>query len=364
MNDRVYINPGKLTNFGEQDGCTFSVLTTPELESHIQINETNSAYSAYLIVTASSTDEAHQCIAEKIPDRSHILVVMPSVYFKSPGPEVLGPKKKLGVLACFSTPTDTAQLNHFLRQAENTDPASQARYAEFFFDVGQKSEYLELLNDEYGTRAVFHHLDDSLMWHEQVGPLDWGEQQLLPSGEISVLPVDVFGQDITHALDVSGTIAVQGLPILHSGSVSFKRTDQSRIYDQLSTLYNGAIRLECDHGYVTAIDALDDQARDAARCFNMLREIDSRYGVFLEMGFGCNFTHEVLFSNSAMNEVHGNPTGVIHLGFGLLPFTQYHLDIICPGIRLKSPLGQELLGPNAQVKHLYDDSGLQARAHA
>jgi hypothetical protein len=103
MNDRVYINPGKLTNFGEQDGCTFSVLTTPELESHIQINETNSAYSAYLIVTASSTDEAHQCIAEKIPDRSHILVVMPSVYFKSPGPEVLGPKKKLGVLACFST---------------------------------------------------------------------------------------------------------------------------------------------------------------------------------------------------------------------------------------------------------------------
>ena len=106
------------------------------------------------------------------------------------------------------------------------------------------------------------------------------------------------------------------------------------------------------------------EARDAARYFNMLREIDSRYGVILEMGFGCNFTHELIYSNSAMNEVHGNPTGVLHLGFGLLPYTQYHLDIICPGIRLKSPLGQELLGPNAQLKHLYDDSGLQARVHA
>src|ERR1044071_1686336 len=142
MTDRVYINPGKLTNFGEQAGCTFSVLTTPELESQIQINETYSAYSAYIVVTASSTTEAHQCIAEKIPDRSHILVVMPSVYFQSPSPEVLGPKKKLGVLACFSTPTDTAQLNHFLRQAENTDPALQTRFAEFFFEVGQESEHL------------------------------------------------------------------------------------------------------------------------------------------------------------------------------------------------------------------------------
>jgi hypothetical protein len=56
--------------------------------------------------------------------------------------------------------------------------------------------------------------------------------------------------------------------------------------------------------------------------------------------------------------------GVLHLGFGLLPFTQYHLDVICPGIRVKSPLGQELLGPKAQLKHLYDDSGLQARVHA
>ncbi|HEX7771591.1 MAG TPA: hypothetical protein VF435_04170, partial [Pyrinomonadaceae bacterium] len=323
MNDRLYINPGKLKTFGEQAGCTFSVVTTPELKSHIQLNETSSAYGAYMVVTASSTAEAHQCIAEKIPDRSHILVVMPSVYFKSPGPDVLGPKKKLGVLACFSTPTDTAQLNHFLRQAEKTDPESQRRYAEFFFEVGQKSEYLELINDEYGTRAVFNHLDDSLMWHEQVGPLDWGEQQLLPSGEISVLPVEVFGQDINQALDVSGSIAVKGLPILHSGSVSFQRKDQSRIYDQLSTLYNAAIRLECEHGYVTEIDALDAEARDAARYFNMLREIDSRYGVILEMGFGCNFTHELIYSNSAMNEVHGNPTGVIHLGFGLLPYTQY-----------------------------------------
>ena len=349
MNEYVSICPAKLANFGEKEGCNFSVLTTPELESRIRIDDGHSPYNSHVVCSASSAAGAHNCIAEQIPDWSHILVVMPGVYFKSPGPAVLGPKKKLGVLACFSTPTDIEQLNHFLKQAENTDPTSQSRYAEFFFDAGQKSEHLELVNDEYGTRAIFNHLDDSLMWHEQIGPLNWGEQQLLPSGEISVLPVDVFDQDITRALDVSGDIAIIGLPILHAGSVSFQRSDQSRIYDRLCGLRDGAIRVKCECGRITSIDALEPSARDAALCFNMLREIDSRYGVLLEMGFGCNFTHQLLHSNSAMNEVHGNPAGVLHLGFGLLPFTQYHLDILCPRIRLRSSLGQEILGPKAQL---------------
>lgn len=352
MNELVSIRPARLRNFGEQDGYNFSVLTTRELASQINIDESGSPYRTHVVMTASSAIDAHVCIAEKIPEWSHILVVMPGVYFKSPEASVLGAKKKLGVLACFSTPTDIQQLNHFLRQAENTDPASQARYAEVFFDVGQKSDHLELINDKYGTRAIFNHLDDSLMWHEQVGFLDWGEQQLLPSGEISVLPVDVFDQDITRALDVSGDIALEGLPILHAGSVSFQRPDQARLYERLYTLRNGAIRLQCEHGRVTSIDAFDASARDAARYFNMLREIDSRYGILLEMGFGCNFSHELFSSNSAMNEVHGNPSGVLHLGFGLLPFTQYHLDIICPGMRLTSAMGEEILGPKAKPRVL------------
>jgi len=144
MNDYVSICPAKLANFGEKVGCNFSVLTTPELESRVRIDDTHSPYNSHVVFLASSAAAAHACIAEQIPDWSHILVMMPGVYFKSPEPAVLGEKKKLGVLACFSTPTDIEQLNHFLRQAENTVPESQIQYAEFFFDVGQKSGHLEL----------------------------------------------------------------------------------------------------------------------------------------------------------------------------------------------------------------------------
>jgi hypothetical protein len=45
-----------------------------------------------------------------------------------------------------------------------------------------------------------------------------------------------------------------------------------------------------------------------------------------------------------MNEVHGGTGGMIHFGLGLTPYTQYHLDIICPNTQVLGSNGECIIG--------------------
>jgi hypothetical protein len=72
--------------------------------------------------------------------------------------------------------------------------------------------------------------------------------------------------------------------------------------------------------------------------------VDSRYRNVYEIGFSINEQIELWDGNAAMNEVWGQGGGNVHLGLGMLPHTQYHLDIFCVGTRVENEKGEHLFG--------------------
>ena len=65
---------------------------------------------------------------------------------------------------------------------------------------------------------------------------------------------------------------------------------------------------------------------------------------------GINCALELMPGNLGMNEVYGGMNGTVHCGFGLTPFTQYAIIVLCPGSRLITGDGTVLAGPPATVR--------------
>ena len=339
----IRIQPSDFKNFGDADRSTFCLVTTPEYRDVFTFAE-DSKYVDSRVLTIESGDDFAQLLEASIPESAHILVILPSIYFKSPSREVLGNKRKLGVLACYSTPTSVDAIAHFIRIAARTDPALQDRMSEEFFEKGEAAERIRFIDPEYGTEAEFEHLEDNLSWHEQTGFLGWGQQQLFPSGEISVLPVSVFGQNINNQFQLSGKLAFKGRPVLHSGTPSFLPEDQERIYQDLATMESHAVIATLKDGVIMDLEATDPVCEPAKRMLQFMCRVDSRYSSLLEIGFGINTKLELFPGNSAMNEVYGHECGAVHWGLGLIPYTQYHLDIICPGTVVEAKNGKHIIG--------------------
>src|SRR5207249_6300741 len=66
--------------------------------------------------------------------------------------------------------------------------------------------------------------------------------------------------------------------------------------------------------------------------------------IIWEIGFAINTFLDILPGNHAMNEVFGGTRGCLHWGLGLTPFTQYHIDMICPNTLVLNSNSEVLLG--------------------
>lgn len=354
----IKVNASKIVNFGESNSDTiFCVITNSHLKNEFSV-DVGEKYKSSCVFAIDSSDQFFDLMKQDVPENSHILVVLPNVYFKSPPAAILGKKRKLGVLACSSTPSNVDSIQHFIQVAENTDPVSQDAFADRLFSLGEKTESLFFYDKNTKTKAVFKHLHDHFSWHEQIGILDWGQQQLFPSGEISVLPVNVFDQNIESALDVTGELTFKGTAILHSGTPSFTHIDQQRLYEDLATLNDDSVIVSLKHGHITSLKASSNKSLPAVRALEALMYVDSRYSVLLEIGLGVNTNHKLVSGNSAMNEVYGGRKGVVHLGLGLTPYTQYHIDILCPDTILYTKEEQWILGDTEDSSVLRDEEAL------
>lgn len=341
--DKITVRPGRLRQFGESEGVAFCLVTNSDLMDDFVI-DSDSEYARYLTLPYDREGTFDQLLDEAIPEPAHVLIVSPKCFFRSPEPEKLGPYRKLMVMACNSTPTSLEAIAHFLDVMERTDPAGQQVFAERFFARGQAASHLALVDPVHRTRAVFQHLSDSYEWNQQAGPIDWGEQQIAPAGEISVLPVDIWQFNERLSLAVSGEVALYGLPILHSGEASFLREDQLRIFEHLRRIKDHAVIAKVKDGVLTDIVATHPDVEPASQMLQMMFEVDSRYRTIWEIGFAINTSLDLRWGNYAMNEVYGGTHGCLHFGLGLTPYTQYHLDIISPSTGVFNDVDELIFG--------------------
>jgi hypothetical protein len=348
--DNIQIDPSRIRAFGDSNGMHFVVVTNESLRDKIAIAK-GGDYASHRKIIFQSGRPFETLLKNDIPERAHVLVISPDVFFQSPPQDALGSHRKLLAMACNSTPTGLDAIVHFLDVIEHTDPEKQQLFANRFFELGEASAWLEFVDEKHGTRARFDHLDDSYLWSEQAGTLGYGEQQLAPSGEISVLPLRIQEFDENLRLDFNGTIALNGTPILHNGTPSFLRADQKRLYDALSLMSDAALIATVERGVIVDLTAHTPAGEPAAEVLRALFTVDSRYRILWEIGFGVNTANRILPGNHAMNETFGSTDGAIHFGLGLTPYTQYHLDIVCPNTLVKTDRGEYLVGkPGAKIE--------------
>ncbi len=342
MSQPIIVDPSKLRQFGEAEDAVFCLVTNPEFKDDIVIHKSG-GYRDYLTV-ALHRGERFEDILTRIPEPAHIFGVSPAAFFESPSDEVLGPRRKVLAMACNSTPTDLPTIAHFLDVMERTSPEEQDSFSDTFFELLEETDQLVYVDSRRGTRATLQHLTESLVWNQQAGALGWGEQQIVPAGEISVLPIDIteFEEDLVLPLD--GEIVIRGYPILHSGTPSFSRADQARIYRELSVLQEHAVVCQVENGTITDIRADTPGAVPAVHMLDAMFEVDSRYRKVWEMGHALNTSLELIPGNHAMNETYGGTQGCLHWGLGLTPYTQYHLDIVSPHTTVYTNAGTIVLG--------------------
>lgn len=343
MSAAIVVDPARLRQFGEPMGSTFCLITNPEFADTIHV-ERSGGYRDYQTIIFKPGERFEDVLPERVPEPAHVLAISPNAFFESPSPQLLGPRRKLMGMACNSTPTSLETISHFLTIMQRTSPDDQARFSDSFFDKLEEAEFLSYVDERRGTKATLRHLQDGLVWNQQAGPLEWGEQQIVPSGEISVLPIEIteFSEDLHLPLD--GEITIRGYPILHSGTPSFSRRDQARIHAKLQALNDNAVVARVDGGIISTLRADTSGAAPAVEMLNHMFDVDSRYRIVWEMGHAMNTSLDILPGNHAMNEVYGATEGCLHWGLGLTPFTQYHLDIISPDTTVYTDSGDVVLG--------------------
>lgn len=345
MDEPVLIDPGRLRQFGDPEGATFCLLTNQAYVDHLKV-ETEAPYADVRILTCGEGDDIEAIFASEIPTRAHVLVVSPERFFESPPESVLGAERKLLAMACNSTPTELEVVRHFMSVLEATDPIEQDAFADHFFELVEEAEFLRIVNDELHTELIFNHLSEEYIWNQQAGSMDWGTQQIVPSGEISVLPIEIRSFDSSLRLDLNGELVLHGHPILHSGTPSFLREDQARIHESLIAIEVEPLLATVERGIVTSLRPAEGATsrRVAFEMLDAMFAVDSRYRIVWEIGFALNTSLVLYPGNHAMNEVYGGTNGCLHWGFGLTPYTQYHLDVISPGTRVFTDSGVPVLG--------------------
>jgi hypothetical protein len=342
----ITIRPERLRQFGDPTGSVFCLVTNTDLMSAITV-ECTGGYADHATFAFDPGDVFVDVLA-RLPQRAHVLVVSPGCFFESPPPALLGERKLMG-MACNSTPTTLDTIAHFVGVMERTDPAEQEAFAERFFAIAEDADHLEVIDEEHGTTLRFDHFSEDYEWNQQAGFIGWGEQQIVPSGELSVLPVQILEFDESLRLALNGELVLHGYPILHNGRPSFTRADQARVHADLSAITEHAIVATVTDGAITTLRATSSGAAPAVAMLEAMFRVDSRYRLVWEIGHAINTSLVILPGNHAMNEVYGGTHGAIHFGLGLTPYTQYHLDVICPGSVVRADDGRVLLGTGSRA---------------
>jgi hypothetical protein len=351
------INPSEIQCFKDEKEMHFCFVTDSKLCDQIELLDDGRYLSCEKIVFDTKKnasvlelqDAFNVLLKNTIPKNAHVLVIAPNNFFRAPSAEAIGPTRKIMTLPCNSTPTTLDAIEAFWQVIVKTDPNAQEEKANFFFNTAEKAEYLTFIDDLNQTEAKFNHMHDDYVWNEQGGLLSYGSQQMAPAGEISVcnLPVQDFDENLR--LDFNGTIAFNGVPIVHSGTTSHSLHDQQRYYDIFSHLIDHPVILELKDGEIQKVHADSKEAQVVCDLLDSMFMVDSRYRILLEIGFGMNTENRIYPGNHAMNETYGGSNGVPHFGIGLTPYTQYHIDIICPNTRVLTNKGELLFGQDSKI---------------
>lgn len=184
----------------------------------------------------------------------------------------------------------------------------------------------------------------------QAGSIPPGGQSVLPGGELSLLTNGHGEYDINSRHALNGRIPLAGQAIVHRGrcpcaalrsrpentargcALASRYVDDSCLsttFQMMNSVAGSDAVLCIQDGVITAIEGKStDPGR---RALAQLLEMDSRYSKVHEIGIGINRSRRFRRSDNFMpNEMRRG----LHIGLGLTPYTDFHIDIACSDVQV------------------------------
>lgn len=232
---------------------------------------------------------------------------------------------KLAAISFFSDSYSPDSLRRYLQIIGATDYDYELALEEKLLGMLENAERVIFRAPRFGTEATFDH-HDAEHWFSLHGVLDWGQQTVLPTGELATLtdPSGEFRFESRFA--VNGEIVLKGHPIVHRGNRGVTREETDSMYDALANMHRFGVVCRVTDGLIEEISSPTPGPNPLFAVIKSLFELDERYRKIHEIGFGTNAgCARMLARNFFANERWPG----VHCGLGLGGFTPFHLDLAC-----------------------------------
>jgi hypothetical protein len=230
---------------------------------------------------------------------------------------------KLGAISYFSTGFSESSLRRYVRIIAGTDYRSELSIENDLISYLEGARALVLRTPELDTACVFEH-QEALHWFSLHGPLRFGDQTVLPTGEMSAL-ADASGDfDAGTRLRLNGEVVFKGSPIIHRGDRSVSLEHTSETYQRLAAMEDVPVVAHVRDGRIEEFTAPTPESRRLRDAFEGLVEAEPRYRKIHEFGFG---THKGCADRVPGNFHPNERWPGIHMGLGLGGYTPFHIDL-------------------------------------
>ena len=232
---------------------------------------------------------------------------------------------KLAAVSFFSNPYSPGSLDRYLRLLGATDYDRELEIEARLLDLLENGRRVVFRSPRFGTSAVFEH-HASEHWFSLHGALHFGQQTVLPTGELATL-TDESGQFTTETpFEVNGEIVLKGQPIVHRGNRGVTPDETESMFDALAHMQKHAVILRVDRGFVHEVVSPTSGLNPLHVVIDAILKADDRYRKIHEIGFGTN----PLCARMAPTNFFANERWPgVHCGFGLGGYTPFHLDLAC-----------------------------------
>ena len=235
---------------------------------------------------------------------------------------------KLGAISYFSGSFSTASLSRCLEIIKRTDYSHELELESVFLDYLDRAQRIVFRCERYDTTAKWEH-QEAEHWFSLHGPIDFGQESVLPTGELSALTDESGGYSFHSRFNITGEIVLKGLPVVHRGNPTVTSAQTEKTFSVMSAMYDYPVVAKVNKGLIEAIYSPVPGANLFLDAMKKLFEEDERYRKIHEIGLGTN-THcsPLVLDNFFPNERFPG----VHFGLGLGGYTPYHHDLVCDDI--------------------------------
>lgn len=238
---------------------------------------------------------------------------------------------KVAAISGFSAPLGVETLARTLRLVTETDYALETRLEKAFLEELDDAARIVFVSERFGTRAVFEHQTVE-HWFSLHGALGWGQQVVLPTGELSALVNESGAYEDAARFALDGEVVLFGQPIVHRGGHEVSLEQTARAYANLASMRSDPVIASIERGVIVGLRSAVPASNAFLSGLSGLFSADERYRKIHEIGFGthrgCN---PLVDGNYFPNERYPG----VHLGIGLGSYTQFHVDLVSTEIETR-----------------------------